>query len=274
MTKRNSSILLSIILTAVCHVSAAQISKPFFYRVAKNGAVSYILGTQHFGINFNELPPVVEKSLTSSNLLITEMVYTPQELNLWFTDYVTAVLNETKKYPRSGDPLTEEQKSKVIETLSLPPKLLDSALATSCGLYLMVGFPTSNQMDFQIQQIAYRHKISMQQLDTIELRNLADQTDDAKNGKCDLRNSIGSLTKAALMSYLSDQNDTYRSGDEKSFQDPSPGITIRNSEWIKTLVPAMDRGGVFVDVGVEHLFGDDGILELLQKSGATIERVP
>ena len=50
-------------------------------------------------------------------------------------------------------------------------------------------------------------------------------------------------------------------------------IYARNRNWVKTLVPAMQRGSVLVAVGAGHLPSSQGLIALLRDAGFTVEAV-
>ena len=50
--------------------------------------------------------------------------------------------------------------------------------------------------------------------------------------------------------------------------------SARNRAWIPVLTEASDRGPVFTAFGALHLSGEDGVLNLLQKEGFTLEELP
>lgn len=47
----------------------------------------------------------------------------------------------------------------------------------------------------------------------------------------------------------------------------------RNRNWVKTLVPAMERQSVLVSVGAGHLPTEQGLIQLLRNQGLTVEAV-
>lgn len=266
-------VLLLMLLSVACQFTQAEVRQPFFYMVSIEGKTSFVLGTQHIGIDLNELPHGIIRKLALSRLLMTEIVYTPIELDRWFSDYVTAILNETKKYKQTGEPLSSEEKSLLIKNWKVPQQLVDIARSTSCGIYGALAFPTPHQMDFQIQRLAYGHGLKMRSLDTYEGRTAADEADSKAGESCDIREDIKHVSRQQILKSLLDMNNTYRAGDESSFKDHSPGIRIRNLSWMDTLMSELAVGSVFVEVGVDHLFGPFGILALLQAKGAIIKRL-
>ena len=262
---------LTIILN--CQDALAEIDHPFFYEINYNGKISYILGSQHIGVNFNELPSDVILALSSSHTLLTEVVGSPQELNNWFNDYSTAIYNESMRYQRNGAPLSEEEKDLLLTKWRMPKKLVDIALSTSCGILPTVMFPTLDQMDYQIQELSYKYRLKMISLDTYSLREAAAAADAKVQGECDVRESLKNISVDAVKEYFRLLGETYRLGNEADMIDKSPGLSIRNLAWKNEILSQVSTGGVFIDVGVAHLFGPDGLIEILKRDGATVKRL-
>ena len=82
--------------------------------------------------------------------------------------------------------------------------------------------------------------------------------------------------------------DVYKTGEEKKMialtNELGGGTNVctldeRNQKWLPTIIQATERAGMygnppaFVLVGAAHLFGPQGILELLKRSGFSVQRV-
>jgi hypothetical protein len=249
--------------------SADSITRPFLYRITIDGKTSYLLGTVHFGVDLKELPESVVKTFDTSRVLVTEVVDTEKQLNDWLYDYVTAILEESSKYHHHGEPLTKEQRNILVTKWKLPTALANIATSQSCGAVEALNLPTVHQMDIQAQLRAYSLKIPLVPLDTVELRERAE----AAEGDCDLRYYLQEKSREELLQAFAEQMQLYRAGDESSFWDDSPDIKLRNEAWMPQLLVEIKKGRAFIDVGVGHLFGPNGLVPLLEKAGARVERV-
>lgn len=76
--------------------------------------------------------------------------------------------------------------------------------------------------------------------------------------------------------------DAYRSGNLEDISevthmgDPAMRevlLTQRNHQWIHKLSRVLPRGGAFIAVGVGHIPGEDGLLDLLHQRGFSISRI-
>jgi len=50
-------------------------------------------------------------------------------------------------------------------------------------------------------------------------------------------------------------------------------ITKRNRTWLPAIEQEISKGGAFIAVGFGHLYGDEGLLALLEKAGHGVLRV-
>ena len=50
------------------------VKKPFFYKIEYFGKTSYLLGTMHWGVSIDELPPEVEERFNQADQLVLEIV--------------------------------------------------------------------------------------------------------------------------------------------------------------------------------------------------------
>lgn len=245
------------------------LSHPFFYKVTLNGQTSYLLGTIHFGVDLAELPAAVEQKLESSRLLMTEVVGSESEIHNWLYDYVTAILNESKKYPRRGVALSEDEKQLLLDKWKIPQSLVEIITSGSCGLFATLSLPTVHQMDLQIQLRAYELGLPMLAMDNVALRKAAE----VATGECDIRNALRTRTRKDYLKSLADLQNDYRAGSEIRFVDFSEGVRLRNNAWLKSLLIEIGKGNVFVDVGVGHLFGPSGLVPLIRRAGGKVERI-
>jgi uncharacterized protein len=72
----------------------------------------------------------------------------------------------------------------------------------------------------------------------------------------------------ALPGYTRDQIDAEFARMEEAL------MITRNRAWIPVLTEAATRGPVFAAFGALHLSGEEGVLNLLQEEGFTLEQLP
>jgi uncharacterized protein YbaP (TraB family) len=72
----------------------------------------------------------------------------------------------------------------------------------------------------------------------------------------DIRNQYRHLTPDLALQLQDDSDDT---------------VTLRTEAWMKTLVPAMQKQPAFISVGLDHLLGPKGLIQLLQAQGFAIK---
>ena len=63
---------------------------------------------------------------------------------------------------------------------------------------------------------------------------------------------------------------------DKTFSDGENNDALlknRNTNWVKQLKTILPKNNIFMAVGAAHLFGKDGLIDLLRKEGYTVKGI-
>lgn len=253
------------------------LKKPFFYQVeGPNGANGHLLGTMHMGVDAKEeLPASVWKAVDDCTVLVVEADVTDPNLaaDLMRKDGTTL----RQEIGEEAWKLLEEALGKPVANAmnQFKPAAAASTLA-------MKGIPMTVPMDMLLVTTAQAAKKDVEYLET---------------GAFQIALLDAIMTGEFLVEMLKnpDQADaskllaTYRSGDEaeivKSTMDPANWGTKpeenmnamlfqRNENWIPLFEKLFARKNAFIGVGAAHLFGERGVLKMLEAKGYTVTRLP
>jgi uncharacterized protein len=261
--------------------SAVEPVQPFLWRVEGPAGPSWLFGTVHVGVVLAELPAVVVERLGASRVVVLEadvrgidpfsmmeMVQLPEGMRLdaLVRPDVWAALRG-----RLGFVFPEEQ------LVRLQPWFVESVLVT-------LEVPTLAPMDLALlQQAAARGQ---------ELRFLETWQEQLQlMGRVPLEQSAEDLTRwvdepGEVVGELNRLLQAYRAGDQAGVEsvvlDPESlvehaalyEVTLfeRNANWLPVLEPWVAEGGVFIAVGLGHLLGERGLVEMMRARGYTVER--
>lgn len=250
-----------------------QAELPYFYTVRKDGAKSYLLGTVHSGISPSKLSPAVPRCLKQATQVFAE-ISNKQDLDPKEDPNSFAYLAHRQK------PISLSQWDKVrLLTLGLPLHYVWPRSEFTCAeIWLHYReFWRLPKMDMELLELSKKWGKPVGELDSRELRNEAARLDGmdeslfspmSLNCKADFMIALHrsfSLHPTVVSQYLKGQLEV------PDFESTSPGMILRNREWMKTLVPAMTEGGAFVLVGYAHLVGREGLIRHLREAGFEVE---
>lgn len=257
----------------------AAIENPYLYEVKKGDKVSWMLGTQHMGIDISELIQFIEPRLKISRKSYTEVLVSNERIELWAEDPERAVLSSDQVDLSKGKPLSEETRQLLKSNFRIPELLLNRLTTESCSVVALFDYHRASprNLDYQILQLAVKLKIPSGELDTDELRARAKVADHsgklASAWTCDMDYLASKKSRAdEVVKFLAQE---YREGSMKPGIDmPMEGVALRNQGWMETLIPEFTEGSVFVSVGVGHMHGPSGLIQLLRDQGFSVTRYP
>lgn len=257
-------ILISIFFSWVAE--SATMESPFFYEIRKGSRVSYILGTIHGGVAFNELPARVHEALKNSKIVVVEDRIRTNILDLLMKDPKAAVL-KYGVFP--GEPLNSEDKAQLVREWHIPPEIAKRATTGSCSL-IYYSTNIKGVMDNEIQKIAHDSGKMVLGLDNQETVSKAA----AGHGECDIRDSLIDGPKKFFEAGEA-QRQSYRAGDVEAMSAGSYVYEIysRNRDWMTTLNKVLDSGNAFIAVGVSHLYGGFGLIQYFEAEGYSVRRL-
>jgi uncharacterized protein len=258
------------------------ITRPFFYRVEKDGKTSYLLGTWHSGIDATkQLPVAVWDALAAAKSFAMEM--DP-------ADPLTLTAHKRTDDTTLEDELGVEYWAR-LESLVGPSAQSLRGMKTF-GVVMMLQFkdlPQTVSMDVafiskakeQHKPIVFLEPASLQikllekWIDTRMLKQIIDDYDASKRMLEDAMTAYMAGDDAALSSMVLPRDSMKDAGftDAEIDQASAELIFDRNTAWIAKLDGMFATGDAFVAVGAGHLIGPKSVVEMLGAKGYKITRV-
>lgn len=265
------------------------------WRIERDNKTSYLLGTIHFGKSVSSLPTVVKDIIENSVQLFLESdvkkaANPPKELLHLPEEKSLKDLIPSEAWERLVQELHPEFDADQIQTMApfLASTLLQSKRALSLDseeVRKLSAKVSAGQMEMELYiNNARETKQPLKYLEKFEdVQHFLQMTSEA-------------LAKSILMSKAEFEEalikslqgmvslvDLYESGDIKAVEkmtDTSMSkemkdkfLIQRNHLWLPVIEEAMVEGNVVFAVGMAHLYGEEGLIELLQAQGYTVQRV-
>ena len=262
------------------------VKSPFFWEVKKEGKVSYLLGTIHYGVSVHELlcSEVILEKLRGSDLFFAERV---QVSAMPFSQKIDQIQKGIA--PEEDEQLLSpelflpnnahfEQLSPASQEFILQkdlPKNL-SYFGFTAGLSVvcvkeMVGIDISVAMDKEIQEMAQNQQIPLKALDEKSLvRDLDIYT--ARDVEWGVEDYPKWCNESMKEDY-SDYKNGYISPDMEA--DESKSIfKDRNEKWLPKFMSAHSQyDRIFLIAGYGHFIARDNLIDMLRSEGFFVERV-
>ena len=260
--------------------SEPAVHEPFLWRIeGSSGHHAHILGTIHMGFDAKkELPPVVWERLEAAEIFVMETDLTRAQADM----LKSAALPEGQSLeellgPEMWSELDERLGGAASQFKSVKPWFVVSMLIMKMLPEDRVSAPMDQVLHHHARQegleFAYLEapseqlEILEQTLTVSELKEMLREFDQQKE-------------------QLRDMLDYYRAGDAEQVEqlsfkdlDEKPQMHeklffARNEAWIPKIEEQLKKGDVFIAFGAGHLFGDRGVLALLEQRGLEPVRVP
>lgn len=266
------------------------ITKPFLYRVSKDGKSAYFLGSVHVGVDPKRLPPVVWDAAKAAKTFAMETDATDQ---MKAATTMAMAMMRTDGTTLDAE-LGPEYWKKLEDALAKMPAGATAMLkgmkpAMPAAMIQMIDMPETPGIDMVFLQDAQASGKKLVFLEPLEsqAKILADVFD-ARMLKWELDHLdvIKAQTDELLAAYVAgddkvagldeaSEEQMLEAGYTKEEIDRQMEVLLyeRNAAWIPTLEQLVTEGDAFVVVGAAHLIGDRSVLDLLGKQGYTIERV-
>lgn len=282
---RIGAAILFVLLTSVGQFALAastfKIDQPYFFEISRDGKVSWILGTMHLGVDIAEVWDFIDQPIRKARLIFFETLAPAERIPLFYTDPVQAIMTSTAYDETVGRPVSELTKETLANRFGIPYELSNHLRTFDCEkvndyIFYLLKPP---MMDYQLLTYVRELKKETRALDTPELlllANAADRKSDARlrRNKCSLEQTEYFHLIGNKVDYY-DAVDRYRMGLDKPGNnlEEDDGAFLRNKAWMKTLLPELIKGGVFIDAGAAHLYGKAGLLALFKKFGFQVRRM-
>jgi uncharacterized protein YbaP (TraB family) len=257
-----------------------KVTAPYFYRVEKSGATSYLLGTRHISVSLAKFPQVVHDRIADAKLAVFELPPddrpTKKHPSVHLRDAVGAPLWDHYRElvgHRNADAIEHTRPSLAILRASLLFEDLGATLehdlqATAESVHVPIrGLETAQFQDDTIEHILDLRMLRAMIETTKDRAEIEDQAATELRDYCtgaDKRAGFSDKERAQLHGHYSDAE--LDAIDEEM-------VFARNAKWIPDLEQLFDTGGAFVAVGAGHLRGPRGVVELLRARGYTLTRI-
>jgi uncharacterized protein YbaP (TraB family) len=256
------------------------IDKPFFYELSYQGKKSYVLGTMHIGVPASSFHPSVLEKFFRSEVFLGEIDLQKTSLN-----DVKNIL-EAKIKNRGYNPhaltndvraklsLLDDEQVKNFEKIGMRRDIAllygQDLIANYVNLWPALAWDGNDKvsMDIELQVMAKKLNKPTIPLEDVHIRQSA--------GHKPVHLTVGQYLKSnaqieASISRLEKIIYAYVNRDADYFKKSISDSTIRRNQiWIPTLMESLKEGDAFIAVGVKHLLGDGGLLNLLNQEGVEI----
>jgi uncharacterized protein YbaP (TraB family) len=261
---------------------------PFLYQIqnASGETKGYLLGTMHVATSLDSMPRFVRKKVQESSDITVEYAMN----SFWPMMYLIV------KSLRWGGPtisdLVSPEAAADFEKVTGEPlakfNRVNPGMMSAVFTKLMMdkdpdfkGYPTGEGIDSDIMKLAKKRQLPLYALDDFKtirsVFKLLSQPEYISKIEDTFENAP--KTKAELLKLIRD----YHSGDEAEVQATLGSVSKsmtdellgnRNRHWLPKMTHTLSMPGVHTfAVGVGHLLGPEGLIELLRSEGFKMDRV-
>ncbi len=271
----------------------------FLWKIERKGIpTSYLLGTIHIGKEESQLPERVLSILSQTNALMTESSLLPDEHD---KNMVLMLLFEPNKNTTLSAKLGKKNFSKLSNYIGniIPPELLEQFKPASALMFILYsrpeGYSETNGIDMLLTNEATAVNKTRIFLESTEeslnlilslpeekvipmIASLLDNQKELQDQSVKVvdyyvNNQVNELLNMfndhkKIVSYLPKKDQLFW---EKWFFDDL--LIKRNKKWLPILKQQIDKESTLIAVGALHLFGEDGLINALQKADYVVTPV-
>jgi uncharacterized protein YbaP (TraB family) len=275
-------------------LASERLSHPLLFKVTPAGQaapVSYVFGSQHYAFGVDDLPPTFLSRFDSAQLYLFEIRYADQfvaiKKYLAHPDNESFLFKIDPKFQSLPKNTLSETGLLTLETFGIHRALGERLPPHNCELLeqfvYFASTPDLRSLDGELELRARSQKKRIEPLETEEVRKAAEQYA-RERGEADpdencvisdfLNNPNALKQKAEKIKLMMERYSFFSPKDVlSSSADPSPETQYRNRYWLRELQQILRMTPTFVTVGLYHLPGDAGILQLLKDSGFDVTPV-
>ncbi len=261
----------------------------FFWKIEKEGAEpSYLLGSMHTGYKDSELPLEYVAHLEKSDRLVLEI--SPEDEDLM--PFVFTMYNLEGTTRKALGETRYQALFKKWGEVGLEPQLIESLNLWAIMMLFEMALPEPLSADFGVDFLLTEKarelnkamhpledvSVSIEKFSSIPTDRLLEAIDIRIEHFDTMQAQISELARryyegdtASVLAYANeDQLSAYYSEEAKAYWDDwfvRQILTERNHLWMPELLPLLEAGNSFITVGALHLFGEEGLLNLLEKEG-------
>lgn len=250
-------------------ISAQAASRAFLYEVSKGTSRSYLFGSLHAGVGLDEVSTQVRVALDSAEVVLAEQIFSENVVRLMIVNRSAGLLEMARlgMLTLTGDLLPPADQQVLEKDWDVPPAL--AAIATTHSCPLLVFTARQKLLDFEVLERAYRSRKTVVNLD----KPIESRWRIFSPRPCDTREVLRTFTPARWKAKHKAAADRYKRGLASEMPATPADEESRTRGWLSKIEPAMARQTVFVIVGVGHLFGERGLIQLLAERGYSVQRV-
>jgi hypothetical protein len=275
---------------AYAQTAAAAFDKGLLWRVEKPGsAPNYLFGTMHLADKrVTALPEVVRKQFDSARSFAMEVA--ADQSNIAALAARMVYLDGRDLPGVAGEDLFR----KIVPLtagLGLPPEM--ARLFKPWAMVLLLQMPqqqTEDVLDFMLQRMAAQQGKAIHYLETVDEQVAAFENMSDKDQLALLRHvvethhELKALTEKLVQAYLQrdlglmwqiSESEVARRPELRPVKDVFDQRLLydRNVRMVGRMQPQFKEGNAFVAVGALHLYGEKGLLSLLERDGYRVSRV-
>lgn len=253
--------------------------KPILFSIEQNGERSYVMGVFHQTVSSEEIPSTVKNAIDQTRVFVNEVDQTepfPNELLFGNEELSSLISNEAFVELQKYFPNVPKNVRPFLPYVKLMETLMVRALGQTS--------PDQKLMDVYLKDYAVQRGKEISHLDSQQnvVRRYAESVTPQL-----LNWTLLSLSPETLAESFIKQRDAFIAGDpdrhatlyrklhrdthsEALFQSL---ITEPNKQWLPMIRKLHTNGPAFFAVGVGHLSGPGGLLDLLSEQGFNVNRV-
>ncbi len=259
------SFLMIISLTAVIlftpRSNAEVIEKPHFYQVSKGSEVHYLLGTYHLAIHWEDFPKKVHKFFESQDSVILETQYDKKHRHI-------LTISTDSMFPATTT-LPDNYKDK-LRKLGISDKLFPASIDDSC--FMLLQYPFVGKYPFYLldADIFFHAKDNGKKtfyLDTTEILENSKTAKRSPPNACTVGSLLGAFSAEQILAIGKKGFVAYKNGPTDYPSDDDPSVAYRNQAWMPKILEVFQNNRSFLAVGARHLYGNTGLIKLLQDQG-------
>lgn len=261
----------------------------FFWKIEKEGAEpSYLLGSMHTGYKDSELPLEYVAHLEKSDRLVLEI--SPEDEDLM--PFVFTMYNLEGTTRKTLGETRYQALFKKWGEIGFEPQLIESLNLWAIMMLFEMALPEPLSADFGVDFLLTEKarelnkamhpledvSVSIEKFSSIPTDRLLEAIDIRIEHFDAMQAQISELARryyegdtASVLAYANeDQLSDFYSEEAKAYWDDwfvRQILTERNHLWMPELLPLLEAGNSFIAVGALHLFGEEGLLNLLEKEG-------
>jgi hypothetical protein len=198
------------------------------------------------------------------------------DLNAYTKDPISAM---AKLAVFNGNPVDESTRQKLVQ-YGIPASVAARLSDRDCGVLGVISEIQGKDLplDLKIIQAAYFANAPLRALDSDQARKAAQIQQDSSDGGCSLRQTFKEHSVDEIRKYFLEQGKedlaAYRGGQIDSDDVlNSPLVVSRNLSWMPEIIKNINQGRAFIAVGQDHLYGQNGLLNLISRRGYSIQQV-